>query len=354
VSADGTLGARLLGRTFLSPAADYLLIGGGLSLLTTAWLLVSGSGSTLTYSRVLPWILLFCNFTHFSSTSVRLYTKPGAFGAWPFVTMGLPLASLLVLALCMARPESLGSFLQRLYLSWSPYHYAAQAYGLATMYCYRSGCLLAPAQKKLLFWTSMVPFVYMMVGVPGIGLSWILPAAVVAQPGVAATIAALTKLTFGAAVVAPLLLFASVLRSPAGPMPLISLLVVVSNSVWFFVLQPLGAMTWATIFHGLQYLAIVLVFHVRDQVARPGNTTSAAMHGLRFYVTSLLLAYALFLVLPRAWVLLGFGPVESALLVLAAINIHHFVVDAYIWRLKKTDGNRRIVDALSPVPAVAA
>ena len=36
-------------------------------------------------------------------------------------------------------PERLGTQLHSLYLTWSPYHYAAQAYGLAVMYCYRSG-----------------------------------------------------------------------------------------------------------------------------------------------------------------------------------------------------------------------
>ena len=33
----------------------------------------------------------------------------------------------------------------------------------------------------------------------------------------------------------------------------------------------------------------------------------------------------------------------------AAINLHHFVVDAYVWRLKKQDSNRRIVEgAVAP------
>jgi hypothetical protein len=43
--------------------------------------------------------------------------------------------------------------------------------------------------------------------------------------------------------------------------------------------------------------------------------------------------------------------VESVLLVVAAINIHHFIVDAYIWRLKPGDRNRQIVEDRVPVPA---
>ena len=43
-------------------------------------------------------------------------------------------------------------------------------------------------------------------------------------------------------------------------------------------------------------------------------------------------------------VLIGFGAVESFLLFGAAINIHHFIVDAFIWKLRKGTDNRRIVD----------
>jgi hypothetical protein len=43
------------------------------------------------------------------------------------------------------------------------------------------------------------------------------------------------------------------------------------------------------------------------------------------------------------------------LMVIAAINIHHFIVDAFIWRFSKGGRNRRIVDgaAAAPGPALA-
>ena len=37
--------------------------------------------------------------------------------------------------------------------------------------------------------------------------------------------------------------------------------------------------------------------------------------------------------------------VESLLRVPARINVHHFVVDAYIWRVRRDGRNRRIVEA---------
>jgi len=61
----------------------------------------------------------------------------------------------------------------------------------------------------------------------------------------------------------------------------------------------------------------------------------------------LLLGYSLFNVFPLAYIFAGFGRVESVLLVVAVINLHHFIVDGYIWRLKKSDSNRQVVDSSS-------
>jgi hypothetical protein len=134
-------------------------------------------------------------------------------------------------------------------------------------------------------------------------------------------------------------------------MPLIALLTVVTNGIWFFVLAPLDAFVYATIFHGVQYLAIVIVFHLQDRMAEPGNRHGRVYHVLWFYGACLLLGYGLFHALPLGYVFLGFGRVESVLLVVAAINIHHFIVDAFIWRLKRSDGNYRIMEGAVPAPA---
>ena len=52
-----------------------------------------------------------------------------------------------------------------------------------------------------------------------------------------------------------------------------------------------------------------------------------------------------------AWA--GYDLTRSALLVTAAINRHHFIVDAYIWRLRRDPNYANVVDA-EPVAAVPA
>src|SRR6185436_3988978 len=179
------LGA-FVGRTFLHPAFDYLVIGGGLSLVVVA-VLVWG-GPTLAAAAVLPMpvFLMTTNLAHFASSTVRLYTKPGACQALPFVTMGLPLAALLVLSLAIAFADSLGPHLQNLYLTWSPYHYAAQAYGLSVMYSYRSGAALPDADKGLVRAACLAPFLFAFFKGPSAGVEWFAPASVLSLPAVAA------------------------------------------------------------------------------------------------------------------------------------------------------------------------
>lgn len=338
---------NLVGRTFAGPVFDYLIIGGGLSLVATAIVWQMPSLRAID-PMIVPYTALLANSAHFASSTVRLYLKPGAFETWPRLTMVFPLLALVLLSACMFFPASLGLQLQSLYLTWSPFHYAAQAYGLAVMYSYRSGCLLSLSDKRFLRWVSLIPFFYNFTFGGHIGLHWLVPASWLRLPAVEVAMQGLYVALPVLAFVMPLLLFAKIWRGKSQPMPLISLLVIVSNGVWFLVLEPMAAFVWATIFHSLQYLAIVVIFHVKDRMAVPGNTRSPFSHGLSFYALSVVLAYALFQCLPMGYMWAGFGAVESWLLVLAAINVHHFVVDGFIWRFDKKDrggANRRIVES---------
>lgn len=340
------LGA-LWGRTFLHPALDYLLIGGGLSLVATALLAGAPRSAALVDPLALAWLLLASNMAHFASSTVRLYTRPGATRTWPVLTLALPLMTLGVLSLCIARPDGLGVQLQKLYVTWSPYHYAAQAYGLAVMYTLRSGCRLSQADRRWLRGASLLPFFWVFLEARDFGLGWLLPPeARAALPS--SLLAGVGDVLGFLAFAAPIALFLKLRRGGGAQMPLIAPLILLANGVWWFVLPGLHAFVWATIFHGIQYLAIVLVFHVRERMALPENRHGRLYHALSFYGLSLVLGYALFRILPQAYMGLGFGAVESILLVTAMINVHHFVVDAYIWRVRRDGGNRRIVEAAAP------
>ena len=338
-----SLSAILKGRCFVHPLFDYMLIGGGLSLLVTAIVVLNPKQPELLGIGTMAWIVLFSNGAHFAASTVRLYTKPGAAGSLPFLSKVVPPIGIILMTLCVVYVGRAGSVLDTLYLTWSPYHYAAQAYGLAVMYCYRSGCTLEPADKRLLRWVCMIPLFYM----AGHILDSRLPVPIGdLVPALAGLLPSLKKALVVLGVAAPFLLFVKVWRAGSGPMPLISLLTVLSNAVWFFVLDPLSAFLWATVFHGLQYLAIVIIFDVKDRMALPGNAHGRPFHILWFYGMCLGLGCVLFVLLPKGYSAMGFDYFDSRLVSVAVINIHHFIVDAYIWRLGKGDTNRKIVEGV--------
>lgn len=360
-AASATAAPRLqVGRTFVSPGFDLLLIGGGLTYPLVLWLFWDGASAAAWIGLSIPVIALLVNQAHFAASTVRLYTKPGAFQSLPFLTMGLPLLTLLGVTAVLLFGGEAGRHLWALSITWSPYHYSAQAFGLAAMYCYRSGCMLSDRERAFLRAACLMTFFKAFLGGTGAGygLGWLVPASWIAASPVAGGLFALAVPVLDVLIFAmPLALFAWLAWGPqpaAAPgeapkprrpgMPLVSLFVVLSNGMWFVVLDYRNAFVWATVFHGLQYLAIVAVFHARDRRRHAAGGRGALLPVAGFYAVCVVLGYALFQCWPLAYTALGFGGVESILMVLAAINVHHFVVDGFIWRLRR-DANYRTVMA---------
>ena len=341
--AAGTAGMGV-GRAFVHPVFDYAVIGGGLSLLTLALLYGTGTLGGDPFPRsLIPALLLIANASHFAATSVRLYTKPGAFQDLPFFTLSLPLVMLTVLTVAITFSQAVGMYFHGLYLTLSPFHYAAQTFGLATMYAIRSGRSLADGERRLLWATCLLPFGYAVVAGRNSGLGWSLPAdlqGVLVAPEVVLLGRVLGVLVFAA----PMALMATMWRRTGTTMPAISWLLVFTNGMWWVVFDYLHAFVWGAIFHSVQYLGIVLIFHVRDHRPAIRRAADWVAPALKFYGACLVLGYALFEVLPYAYVAAGFTLSESTLLCAAMINFHHFIVDRVIWRVRR-DPNYRIVVA---------
>lgn len=344
---------KFIGKTFLNPIIDYLLIGGLLSILV-----IPAAATVPTESMLpmvfLPLIMLVSNSAHFAASTVRLYSRENSFQDFPLLTMLLPLVTVVVLSAAIIYPENLGANLQALYLTWSPYHYARQAYGLSVMYCYRSGCEMSPRTKQLFLIANLLPFFLVITTTQNSGLLWIVPLERLSgYSAIYLALFGLTKLLPILSFALPILIFLWLARSSREhPMPIISLLIVLTNAAWWILFDYRAAFVWATVFHGLQYLSIMLIFHVRDRMKVPGNTMRPIYHALSFYGCSVALGYFLFQCWPYFYIWAGFGMAESMLLVIAVINIHHFIVDGYIWRLKR-DPNYQIVisDPALPQPA---
>lgn len=331
------------GRMFVNPLFDYLLIGGVLSLLAIPFLppLDQMLGADQGYQ--LAALVLVANSAHFAASTVRLYTKKGMFAASPFHTMLLPLVFLLVVGAGVISDQFVGKNLFRLYLTWSPYHYAAQTFGLAMMYGHRSGSKLQSGDTRLLYWTAMLPFLYAFMSTGSSGISWFIPPEWFDAHPLASEVRVATSRILGVMTFAvPAYLFARMRMGGRTGLPLISYAILLSNGIWWIAFTYIQAFGWVTVAHSVQYLAIVLIFHVRESGADAAGTGGVVRSVLGFYAKCLVLGYLLFQVLPHAYAAIGFPLASSLLVVAAAINIHHFVVDRVIWRQRK-DPNMQVV-----------
>jgi hypothetical protein len=336
------MSSSIIGKPFIHPAVDYLFIGAAWSIVATAILLARPQWVGGMSMEALAVLILLVNSAHFAASTVRLYSDPQNFTKFPFVTMLLPLFTIAVLAVCIVAPVALGRHLQALYLTWSPYHYAAQTYGLVVMYCFRSGLQLTPTEKRLIWWVCMLPFFRAFLGAPSSGLGWFVSReALVDYPGLVLILRYVTNALLALTFAAPIALVAQVYRTKKQFIPLIGVTMMVANALWWTALDFLNAFVLATIAHGLQYLAIVLVFHVQARLRDPANTHTWTYHAAKYYGICLLLGYALFYSWPYAFVWAGAGLAESMLLVTAMINVHHFIVDRYIWRAPTAAAPRR-------------
>jgi hypothetical protein len=346
-----TDGRSWVGRTFVNPLFDYLVIGGPLSLVVVGAFLVFGSmGVTPAH---LVWVVLFANSAHFAASTVRLYTKPGAVRELPFLSVGSPAVAVLVATAAIALGEPVARYLLALYIFWSPYHYSAQAYGLSTMYATRSGQRLAQDDKRLLRMTCLMSFFWTLIQPEG-GLGFFVsppawkawPTAALIREGVSGVLWLLT-------LVMPVIACLHLRWRRNIVLPGICLVMIYTNAAWFMFFPYANAFFWATVFHAVQYLAVVMIFHVKERIRRPDNRHGWLYHAFGFYVPCVALGYVLFDLGPKPYVAAGFDPADAALLVTAVINVHHFVVDAYIWRVSRDRNSEIVLDAVRPAIATA-
>jgi hypothetical protein len=336
----------LWGRGFWYPTWDVLIVGGGLSLLVGGLLYVSPQSFRTGIDDHLLWpAILLVNSAHFAASYIRVYTKPKAIERLPGLSFFGPAALFLVTLICISHASILGRHLTTLYLTWSPYHYAAQTFGLSLIYLYRSGWSVSRQERQLLKFGAFAPFIWAFLDgrKAGAGLGWFLSAAFLNEHQTFDQW--LTFAQWPLAVIsflAPIALLMFQWRKQDKLTPLIVPTLLLSNAIWWILFPYIQAFLWATVFHGLQYLGIVLAFHIHERVGSSGTLKQQVFVGTTFYVAAASIGYALFRLWGYSFQAAGFGYAESSAIIVASLNIYHFIVDAYVWKLRG-DSNEAVL-----------
>ena len=354
-----TAAAPPSGRWLWGPAADLLLGCGALYAFVFLIMLVAGP-SIRSHQAVFvfPLLILLLSTPHYGATLVRVYEHTSERRRYRLFSVWL---SLLILGLFVYGIFSslVASILVTVLFTWSPYHYTGQNYGIAMLFLRRRGIPLS----KQAHWALWLSFMF------SYGLIFIAVNIAGQQPattprGYTATAVEFMSLgipmwTFGpmaALYIASLIIAAVLLLRVASPRDLApTAMLMLSQALWFSL--PLAVIHWSLpagevlslryrayyfiwigLAHGIQYLWITSYY----------ANASERWHGIFPYWGKTLLAGTAVWTLPVALsVPFLFGGGDSAryqtlsyesgvaILVAACVNIHHFMLDGVIWKLRR-------------------
>ncbi len=342
-------------RWLFGPLPD-LLLGCGLAYgAVFAMLWAAGPRvEALLPASLFPLLLLVTGTPHYGATLLRVYERRedrhayAIFAVWATVAM-------VVLFLLGTRSILVGSLLLTVMLTWSPWHYTGQNYGIALMFLRRRGVEVTPLVRRLVHASFLLSFLLTLLAVHGAVPGGEYAPSPYRSPtyrfiplGIPEAVQTLGFAVLGAAYLAAtlaaafLLLRRSSLRD-LGP----AAALVGTQALWFAapvlaraagVFQqgtPLAAQSaayaflWVAVGHSVQYLWIT-TYYARRSRASGGN--------FGFWARSLFAGAALW-TLPAllfAPGLAGRVPFDSGLelLIAAVVNLHHFVLDGAIWKLR--------------------
>ncbi len=339
------------------PWVDLIVGCGGWSLPLLALSYALSGDSARQWAGGFYALALLANYPHYMATVYRAYGTADRSTHRLYTVYGT--AALLALGLAAHVELRLLPVLFTAYVMWSPWHYSGQNYGLLMMFVRRAGLEVSPGQARRLKLAFVASFVMLLAAFnegrssdPTV-LSLALPPAVTRVAGwtAAGVFLVLGSTTLwsvvrraGAAAAAPVLLY-------------------VTQGLWF--VAPI-VLSWATsvptpqtryssgilaVMHSAQYLWITQYFARREQ-GRSWRTSA-------YWASVIIGGLALFLPVP--WLASYAAHVDftaSVLIVTAVVNLHHFMIDGVVWKLRDPRVSRALTAAAEgaaapPAPARA-
>jgi hypothetical protein len=343
------------GRWYFGPLPD-LLLGCGLGYaIFFVGLSLAGPQIRAGFPMgLLPLAILVTGVPHYGATLLRVYEHRQDRRAYAFFSL---FASALVwVGFAVSLQNVLfGSLFLTLYLTWSPYHYTGQNYGIAMMFLRRRGVVVSKAAQRWVHASFLLSFGLTALAIHSVAVSVdyapiqyegtvyrLLPL------GIPEGLGDLLTVGLGVAYAASLLGAGVHLLRVASLRDLVpAALLALTQALWFTVPvvgRHLGWYTgedamsvqnaaytfmWIGMGHSLQYLWVTCYY-----AARSGDAPRRSV-----YLAKTLLAGAAIWVVPG--ILFAPGGIGSlpydaglAVMISSAVNLQHFVLDGAIWKLR--------------------
>ena len=333
-------------RFILGPAADLFFFGPGATIVVAGVLLAlphlgaGAAGVAVTVTAALSFLLVG---PHYAATYRRAYTSRAVVGAHPWVTLVAPPILLAAALLAVRHPTTIGLAYFGLYVGWSGYHYSGQSLGLAMLYPLRQGARLEPREKRLLSLPLYVSWILSLLGLFRLSSSARNPAYEAVRHAYLGPPLPDWAVALGLVVLAASLTgvwtVARARRARGTPLPWPTYAVLSAQIAWFTIglYQPLFNILLVPMFHGLQYLGLTSWHASREPGA--GSLPRFARYLLVVLLLGLLVNPGLFMIFHGSD---AGRALLSAAAVTSFVNLHHFLLDGRIWRLRE----RRVVQSM--------
>jgi tetratricopeptide (TPR) repeat protein len=286
-------------------------------------------------------LALVFNYPHFMATIYRAYHTRENFQKYKFFTLHITLLLALTVILMHASPR-LFPWVFTLYICWSPWHYSGQNYGLLMMFARRSGAEVTQNERHWLRAAFFASYLMLLASFETGGSNDPL----ILSLGLPAKFTFALRLALGAAfALFTWLGFQRMVRKHGIREMIAPITLAITQFLWF-VLPTLLELRSAyqipqtryssgilAVLHSTQYIWITSYYQRRE--ARASGQSNWRMPV--YFIT--LLAGGIALFIPGPWLvsyIFHFDFTTSFLIFMAVVNIHHFILDGRLWKLRDT------------------
>jgi tetratricopeptide (TPR) repeat protein len=281
------------------------------------------------------------NYPHFMATVYRAYHTRETFEKYKFFTLHLTLL-LALTGVLLHTSYRLFPWVFTLYICWSPWHYTGQNYGLLMMFVRRSGATATAGERRWMRAAFVASYLMLLASFETGGSNDPL----ILSLGLPAKFTLLARVALGGAfAIFALLAFDGLVRRSGFRAMVAPLTLLATQFLWFVlptilelrsdyhVPQTRYSSGILAVLHSAQYIWITSYFQRRE--ARAAGQAGWKMTA--YFLT--LLAGGIALFIPGPWLVsyvFHYDFTTSFLIFMALVNIHHFMLDGALWKLRDT------------------
>ena len=284
-------------------------------------------------------LAIIFNYPHFMATVYRAYHTREDFEKYKFFTLHLTLL-LALTGVLLHFSYGLFPWVFTLYICWSPWHYTGQNFGLLMMFVRRSGAQATLWERRWMRAAFVASYLMLLASFETGGSNDPL----ILSLGLPARLTLLARVALGGAFgIFVLLAFDGLIRRHGFRAMIAPLTLALTQFLWFVlptflelrstyhVPQTRYSSGILAVLHSAQYIWVTSYYQRRE--ARAAGESGWRM--ARYFVT--LIAGGIALFIPGPWLVsyvFHYDFTTSFLIFMALVNIHHFMLDGALWKLR--------------------